>query len=202
MPDPHSSRVYKFKEVLNDLISYFLLGDLISLKNYKDLHHLPDDLATEFTTYESGDNAVKEGILIPLAGIENYPYTIIFNLSGETPELLKTDSELQIRESGYILKIESETLHLFTWRALNNFKESTIEEFTQNKPHISLENGWYTLEILGGQTLQDSIINEKGENLIIRESEPTLEFILSKTKEKKECTADIFRSYTLKSNSY
>lgn len=77
----------EFSEVLNDLIDYFLLGDIRLLKRYKTENNLPDDLASEFTTTDSGDNAVLQGIVIPLAGIENHPYTIIFNVSDETPEL-------------------------------------------------------------------------------------------------------------------
>lgn len=68
---------YEFVEVLNDLIDYFLIGDLRLLKKYKDDHELSDDLASEFASNDSGDRAVEGGIVIPLAGIENYPYTII-----------------------------------------------------------------------------------------------------------------------------
>ncbi len=62
----------------------------------------------------SSDRAVQEGIVIPLAGIENYPYTIIFTLSGETPELLKPESRLQHQRGGYVLRIENRQLRLFT----------------------------------------------------------------------------------------
>lgn len=36
---------YEFDEVLNDLIDYFLLGDLLLLQRFKQQHQLPDDLA-------------------------------------------------------------------------------------------------------------------------------------------------------------
>ena len=196
----------KFTEVLNDTLSYFLLGDIITLKNYKIANNLPDDLATEFTTNESGDNVVKDGILIPLAGVENYPYTIIFNLSNETPELLKNENELQVRQNGYILKVESSKIMLFTWWILNNFIDEKIDERIEfqtkyNKPQIELENGWYKIEILGGLTQQESeIINKQGEKTKIVNFEPTYEFLIEKTEEKEVCTADIFHSYKLESN--
>ena len=165
-------------------------------------------MATEFTTNESGDNVVKDGILIPLAGVENYSYTIIFNLSNETPELLKNENELQVRQNGYILKVESSKIMLFTWWILNNFIDEKIDERIEfqtkyNKPQIELENGWYKIEILGGLTQQESeIINKQGEKTKIVNFEPTYEFLIEKTEEKEVCTADIFHSYKLESNDY
>ena len=200
--------ILKFDKVLNDTISYFLLGDIITLKNYQAKNNLPSDLATEFTTNESGDNIVKEGILITLADIENYPYTIIFNKSDKTPELLKEGNDLQVRQDGYILKIESNKLMLFTWWVLNDFTNEKIEERIKhqteyNKPQIELENGWYQVEILGGQTRQEKVImNQQGEKMKTIELEPTFEFIIKKTNGKGSCKADIFRSYKLKSDEY
>lgn len=63
----------KFTEVLNDLVNYFLLGDILLLEDWKQANHLSDDLAMEFTTNESGDRIFAEGIVIPMTGIENYP---------------------------------------------------------------------------------------------------------------------------------
>ena len=97
--------IYKFTEVLNDLVNYFLLGDILLLEDWKQANHLSDDLAMEFTTNESGDRVFAEGIVIPMTGIENYPYTILFNLSGDRPELCKERNRLQLRKSGYSLKV-------------------------------------------------------------------------------------------------
>ena len=68
---------YKFTEVLNDLVNYFLLGDIQLLEEWKKGNNLSDNLAMEFTTTESAEAAVCNGIILPMAGIENYPYTII-----------------------------------------------------------------------------------------------------------------------------
>ena len=97
--------IYRFTEVLNDLVNCFILGDILLLENWKRANNLSDDLAMEFTTNESGDRAFVEGIVIPMTGIENYPYTILFNLSGDTPELCKEKNRLQFRKSGYSLKV-------------------------------------------------------------------------------------------------
>ncbi len=119
--------IYKFTEVLNDTLSYFLLGDLVALNNYKKAHQLPDNLATEFTTQETCDQVVLDGIMIPLSDVANYPYTILFNLSG-TPELLKPGNELQLRQDGYILKVESGSVLLYTWWILNNLQTSVLKK--------------------------------------------------------------------------
>ena len=68
--------IYRFTEVLNDLVNYFLLGDILLLEDWKQANHLSDDLAMEFTTNESGDRIFAEGIVIPMTGIENYPFPI------------------------------------------------------------------------------------------------------------------------------
>ena len=101
--------IYRFTEVLNDLVNYFLLGDILLLEDWKQANHLSDDLAMEFTTNESGDRIFAEGIVIPMTGIENYPYTILFNLSGDRPELCKERNRLQLRKSGYSLKVDHNT---------------------------------------------------------------------------------------------
>lgn len=49
--------IYRFTEVLNDLVNYFILGDILLLENWKCANNLSDDLAMEFTTNESGDRA-------------------------------------------------------------------------------------------------------------------------------------------------
>lgn len=199
--------IYKFTEVLNDTLSYFLLGDLIALNNYKKMHQLPDNLATEFTTQETGDQVVLDGIMIPLSDVANYPYTIIFNLS-ETPELLKPGNELQLRQDGYILKVESGSIMLYTWWILNNFTDERIEEKiqyaqTHQLPRIELGNGWYRVEILGGQILESSeITNQQGDKVTLSGLEPAFEFLISKTETQENCTADIFRSYRLESEAY
>lgn len=90
--------IYRFTEVLNDLVNYFLLGDILLLEDWKQANHLSDDLAMEFTTNESGDRVFDEGIVIPMAGIENYPYTILFNLSGDSPSCAKKETDCSLEK--------------------------------------------------------------------------------------------------------
>ena len=139
--------IYRFTEVLNDLVNYFLLGDILLLEDWKQANHLSDDLAMEFTTNESGDRIFAEGIVIPMTGIENYPYTILFNLSGDRPELCKERNRLQLRKSGYSLKVDHNMLMLFTWPILEQFSPTVVAAaITSRKAknslptHILLEN--------------------------------------------------------------
>lgn len=167
---------HEFSEVLNDLIDYFLVGDLLLLKRYKEEHGLPDNLASEFTANDSGDKAVLEGIVIALAGIENHPYTVIFTLDDATPELLTTGSRLQHRRSGYVLRVENRSIMLYTWRILERFNDETVNALLARyrepgRPVIEIENGWYDVEILGGEVPRNGWF------------EPAFEFVLKRTDE-------------------
>ncbi|MEO3739438.1 hypothetical protein [Kosakonia sp. WA-90] len=187
---------YEFVEVLNDLIDYFLLGDIRLLQTWKEEHALDDDVASEFISNDSGDRAVQQGIVIPLAGIENYPYTVIFTLADETPELLKPESHLQHQRGGYVLRIENRQLMLFTWRILQNFTDAQISALEARyrqpgRPQIDLDNGMYEVEILAGEVLRGAYY------------EPAIEFVLKRT-EREHATADMEMNYrfTVDSQTY
>lgn len=125
--------MHKFNQVLNDLTDYFILGDISLLNSWKKQNGLKDDLSLEFTTNESGDNAVREGIILPMRGIANYPYTIIFNFLEDKPELLKEENRLQVRQGGYSLKVENNAIMLFTWPVLYNFTDETVQMLFDRK---------------------------------------------------------------------
>lgn len=184
--------VYKFDEVLNDLMDYFILGDPNYLLQYKIENDLPDDLLTEFTTEETGDQVVEEGVIVPMIGIENYPYTVYFNLSDETPELLKAENEVQHQRDGYCLKVVNGRIYLYTIPYLRDFTETKVELLKKYK-HASIElpNGWYTVTILAGLTkqfLEAETVSGKIEEF--ESMEPTFEFVLKPSAEKPEYTAD------------
>ncbi|KAG8153475.1 hypothetical protein [Burkholderia catarinensis] len=186
---------HEFSEVLNDLVDYFLVGDLLLLKRYKEQHALSDNVALEFTTNDSGDNAVLEGVVIPLAGIVNHPYTVIFTLDDETPELLKTGSRLQHRRGGYVLRVEHRSIMLYTWRILERFNDETVNALLARysepgQPAIEIENGWYEVEILGGEIPRN------------RWFEPAFEFVLKKTDAPGDASqVDISYSFAINSRS-
>ncbi|HEK1684365.1 TPA: hypothetical protein SMR42_000673 [Pseudomonas putida] len=165
---------YEFCEVLNDLVDYFLVGDIQRLARFKDDNALPDDLAREFTSTDSGDRAVLEGVVLPLAGIDNLPYRIIFSLDERTPALLEAGNRVAHRRAGYVLHVENRALMLFTWRMLQHFTNKTLGDFmaryqVPGRPMIELDNGWYQVEVLAGAVVRDGLY------------EPAFEFLLSRT---------------------
>lgn len=184
--------IYKFDEVLNDLMDYFILGDPDYLLQYKRQHNLPDDLLTEFTTEETGDRAVEQGVIVPMIGIENHPYTIYFNLSENVSELMKPENVLQHKREGYCLKVNNGRIYLYTIPYLRDFTEAKVEALKKYKQAtIALSNGWYTVAVLAGLTHQlTEIETATGEIEKIESMEPTFEFILKPSAEKPEYTAD------------
>ncbi|UTN03302.1 hypothetical protein L0669_18445 [Flavobacterium bizetiae] len=184
--------IYKFDEVLNDLMDYFILGDPDYLLQYKKQHNLPDDLLTEFTTEETGDRAVEQGVMVPMIGIENHPYTIYFNLSENVSELMKPENVLQHKRDGYCLKVNNGSIYLYTIPYLRDFTEAKVEALKKYKQAtIALPNGWYTVAVLAGLTHQlIEIETATGEIEKIESMEPTFEFVLKPSAEKPEYTAD------------
>jgi len=195
-----------FSEVLNDTIDYFLLGDIELLRNYKIKNNLSNDLATEFTTTENGDEIVKKGLVMPMSKIVNLPYTIIFNTSETQSEFEKKENNLSFKKSGYILKVENRKIILFTWWILNDFTDEKVKELVENpskwnKPFIEIENGWYDVDILGGFTKQQFEFKNKEGNIIKDYSfEPTFEFKLTLRKKKSDFKADVNQSFELLKN--
>ena len=123
-------------------------------------------------------------------------YTILFNLSGDRPELCKERNRLQLRKSGYSLKVDHNMLMLFTWPILEQFTPEKVKDLisyyrVHKKPMIELANGWYHIEILGGETLQDG------------DYEPTFEFVIQPaTNEEVTINADMNFSFEITSSAY
>lgn len=173
---------HEFSEVLNDLIDYFLVGDIQLLERFKQENDLADDLAHEFTHNDSGDRAVREGVVLPMAGIDNLPYRIIFTLDGHTPALREPGSRLKHQRSGYVLRVEHGALMLYTWRILQHFTNKTLGDLlaryqAPGRPIIELDNGWYDVEVLGGALVRDGLY------------EPAFEFVLKNRWSRGEATA-------------
>ena len=164
---------HEFDEVLNDLVDYFLLGDIQLLERFKQEHGLPDDLAYEFTHHDSGDMAVRDGVVLPVAGVDNLPYHVVFTLDGQMPKLREPGSRLKHQRGGYSLNVEHGAVMLYTWRILQYFTPKTLGDLLARyrepgRPVIELDNGWYDVEVLAGACLCDGLY------------EPTFEFVFNK----------------------
>ena len=183
----------KFIECLNDTWDYFFLGDPECLSDFKEENNLSDDLIGEFTSNESGDLVVKQGVLIPMSGIENYPYTVFFNIDSDMSVYDDESSDLQFRKDGYILKVTSNEIYLFTIPYLKAWTENGIKNLKNNgiRPRVNLENGLYTVEILGGETIQDKFWD------------PTIEFLLRKSDGDAECKVhDVGFKFKIEARDY
>lgn len=186
---------YIFTEVLNDLVNYFFLGDMKALCTWKQSQNLRDDLASEFTSNNSIDQAMEEGLVLPMQGIENYPYTIIFDIEESQITLLQKENHLQFHYEDYCIKVEYETLVLFTWHILNHYTMDAVEHYINQQkllqnPVVSLTNSWYRISILGGETLQNDIF------------EPTIEFILHPIDRPDTHQEMMYHTFKINSSSY
>lgn len=183
---------HEFSEVLNDLVDYFLLGDIQLLERFKQEHALPDDLAYAFTHNDSGDQAVREGVVLPLAGVDNLPYHILFTLEGETPALRMPGSRLKHQRDGYVVRVEHGALMLYTWRILQHFTPKTLGDLmaryqAPGRPMIEVANGWYGVEVLAGALVRDGLY------------EPAFEFVLTPRWSRGEATTvDTCYSFSLR----
>ena len=91
---------HELNEVLNELIDYFLLADIRALLAFKERHQLDDNGHDEFTTDDSGDRAMADGAVLPLAGIENLPYTVLFTF--DEPSLLAAHARVERRRDTWM----------------------------------------------------------------------------------------------------
>lgn len=142
-----------YDEVLNDLQDYFLLADLQTVQDFKNRHAIGDDMLTPMVTTELGDRIVEEGALLPLPGIANHPYTVIFNRSG-TPVLEAARNRIVHRQAGYLLDVTSERIFLFTIPYLQQW-DGSLAHLKDHRPSFALPNGMYGVEALAGYALVD-----------------------------------------------
>jgi len=192
--NPKKPTLYKFSEILNDLMDYFILGDAEYLLQYRLKNSLPEDLLTEFTTLDTGDVAIEQGVFVPMCGVNPDPHTIYFNLSDETPELLKPQNQLQHRKDGYCLRVENGKICLYTMPYLREYTEKTVENLKKNRTAaIKIPNGWYSVAILAGLTSQTS----EWENKKYETLEPTFEFLIKRSSDKPRYSGDFLHRFEI-----
>lgn len=198
-------KIFQFNRCLTNGMDYFIGADPYALLNFKERNNLSDDLLTEFTTNESGDNVVIEGIMIPLEKCEIVPHTIYINFDEENQILNNKENDFQFKEGNYPLKIENGIFCVFTIDYLENFTKQTVETLVslhrdKNYTIVDLENGWYSVEILAGLTQQSFEKSAYHWGVIIDDMEPTFEFCLKKVSVKPELTAKLNREYKIEIN--
>ena len=169
-------------ECLNDLMDYFIVVDTEQLYRFQEQEGLPKDLLTEFTTQESGDTAVSEGIILPIRGIQNLPYTVFFN-EGDASVFHQLAGDTRHQKSGYRLQVQSGSIHLITMPNLRNWDRS--HPLPSWKPKHSLASGWYSVTVIAGFIAQEGDL------------EPTIDFWLKPSPAKPKFTADIAYGFDL-----
>lgn len=184
----HNEATRKYIECLNDLMDYFILADIDLLSSFVDEHQLSDDLIAEFTTTDYGDAVVDQGVILPIRGIENFPYTVYFNASPESV-FSTLECDIQHRKSGYFMEVTASRLYLLTMPLLRGWSEKR-DFIRSNRPSFDIENGYYAVEVVCGETLQDS------------GWEPTIEFLFDKRALRPKSVADISYSFDITSREY
>jgi len=165
-------------------MDYFIVTDIEQLHRFQEQEKLPNDLLTEFTTEETGDVAVSEGIILPIRGIENLPYTVYFNES-DVSVFHQLTGDIELQQTGYRLHVQSGTLHLITMPNLRHWDRT--RPLPKWKPKHHLENGWYSVTVFAGLIDQDG------------HQEPTIEFWLKACPAKPQFMADIAYGFNLTS---
>lgn len=182
----------KFTECLNDLYDYFILADPETLTCFQLQHELQENLIEVFTTTDLGEKVIETGSSIPMSGIENYPYTIYFNTDDSPSIFSKEKNEEQFTRTGFIVLVVSGKLSLFTIPYLQNWGEMKEKLLTNGfRPIIDIPQGWHTLTVKGGE-----VLCEDGG------WDPALEFILTKSKEKPQFSADMYSPFTVKARDF
>lgn len=144
----------KYTECLNDLVDYFIVGDIDNITRFKAKHLLSDDLCHEFTNISFVNDPVETGVILPMRGIKNFPYTVYFNTQ-KTSIFSSLESDIQHQQKGYVLEVVSGRVYLLTMPILKAWSKNT-DLIRRSKPYLDIKNGWYGVEVVCGETLQDT----------------------------------------------
>lgn len=175
-------------ECLNDLMDYFVLTDIDALTAYQADYGLAPDLCAAFTMTDHGDAAVEAGVILPLRGIANYPYTIIFQVDSGSI-FGRREHDLQHERHGYKLHVTGGAVHLLTMPNLRQWPQNRalVEEL---RPRMALSPGWYLVIVRAGETLQAT------------GWEPTIEFEFLASEHEPVFDADLEHAFAVKAREY
>ena len=140
----------RFVGAVNDGADWFILADIANLNRLQLQHQLGSDLLEVFTTADIGDHVVEQGVMLPLMGISNLPYTILFNLD-ETSAFTRAGVRPTHQQAGYVIEVISGQLHLFTVPFLEDWPPNAAKLVDlakrQLRPVVELANGWYSVTV-------------------------------------------------------
>ncbi|MFN0224503.1 hypothetical protein [Paenibacillus sp. KR2-11] len=156
----------------------FVLYEPVLLQNYLEINQLQDrDVLQYFTETEHGDNITKNGIAIPVIGLNTSYYQFHIAFHDDKRSLLLNENETKVSSSGWVFHTESGQLRV---AGVGYFKN--IDSIhTNNSLTFAIERGWYSVSIRCGEM-------EGQEELV-------LEIILKKEKSNPEFYGDLEVSY-------
>lgn len=139
----------RYVGAVNDTYDWFLLADVANINHLKEQRNLGTNLLEVLTTTEIGDMVAAEGILIPLMGIDNLPYTIVFNVN-EPSTFTQAGLTPTHQQDGYVIEIISGQITLFTVPYLIDWSAHSprlLAATSTTHPCAPLANGWYRLQV-------------------------------------------------------
>ncbi|MEZ4322601.1 MAG: hypothetical protein R3F61_34360 [Myxococcota bacterium] len=151
----------RFTEVLNDFFDLWILADPEVLTRFQQERGLSDDLVDAFTRGDTVDVALAEGVLLPMSGIVNQPYTVVFRRPDERSVFDATGAELQVERRGYGLRVTSGVVVLITVPYLRRWNEEGRARLRAAvdagvRQPVRMDSGFYAVSVLGGSVADDA----------------------------------------------
>ena len=122
---------------------------------------LSDDLVDAFTRGDTVDLALADGVLLPMSGVANQPYTAVFRRSDKPSVFGGTDADLQVERHGYGLRVTSGVIGLITVPYLRRWNDegrarlrAAVERGARQA--ATVEPGFYAVSVLGGIVAEDA----------------------------------------------
>ncbi|REC47416.1 hypothetical protein [Chryseobacterium pennipullorum] len=133
------------------------------LTQYLQEHHLPgDNILKYFVENEHGDEITKQGIAIPIIGVEEDYYAFRISVHGEHA---LHHSEVAVESRGWIFQTTNNQMKIVGIGYLQDLTSINDE----NSITLNLENGWYSLQIKGGNKDDEKLFEL---NMQKKESQP------------------------------
>ncbi|TZF93718.1 hypothetical protein FW781_18690 [Chryseobacterium panacisoli] len=138
------------KKIFSELKGFVVFSPQL-LANYLQENNLSGtNILKYFVENEHGDEITKSGIAIPIIGVEEDHYA--FRVSVNDEKILN-DDEVEVESRGWIFQTANNEVKIVGIGYLKDITSINAE----NSITLSLENGWYSLKIRGG--------NKDGERL-------------------------------------
>lgn len=131
------------KKIFSELKGFVIFSPQLLAQYLQDHHLSGTNILKYFVENEHGDEITKSGIAIPIIGVEEDYY--VFRVSVNDEKILN-DEEVEVESKGWIFQTANNEVKIVGIGYLKDI--AAISE--ENSVTLSLENGWYSLKIRGG----------------------------------------------------